>query len=248
MMRSQLDCWDPNIQGRLKTFDLKTRSVRSVRTSYSNPSFVFGCPNHSKLAGVLGYTNSIESEFYDLVRTTLIKYNFQVRIGKMSGLFLLYHNTHEVFGYEYLPVEDIDQSLFYTSETASACFDVTTRAFEYLLEEIVKSSEVGENVRVTIGHNFRTNLVTAFAEYERKAPISEGHYPSESLIVNPIMKFTLSLRAVVNDRVVMNPILKTGDSFESWISLTTDHCSPLEYMQALNSAKWIPPSDVGLRL
>jgi len=36
---------------------------------------------------------SYEREYYDLMRSAMLKYNFQVRIGKMNGVFIGYHNT-----------------------------------------------------------------------------------------------------------------------------------------------------------
>ena len=41
-----------------------------------------------------------------------MKYNLQVRIGCMGGIFVAYHNTKEMFGFEYLSKEDLDQCLF----------------------------------------------------------------------------------------------------------------------------------------
>lgn len=32
-------------------------------------------------------------EFYDMVRATMLKYYYQVRIGQMDGIFVCYHNT-----------------------------------------------------------------------------------------------------------------------------------------------------------
>lgn len=42
----------------------------------------------------------------------VMKYNLQVRIGCMGGIFVAYHNTKEMFGFEYLSKEDLDQCLF----------------------------------------------------------------------------------------------------------------------------------------
>lgn len=34
----------------------------------------------------------------------LIKDSFQVRIGGMDGIFLAYHNTSRIFGFQYVPL------------------------------------------------------------------------------------------------------------------------------------------------
>jgi hypothetical protein len=34
----------------------------------------------------------------------LIRVSFQARIGDMDGIFVAYHNTARVFGFQYLPL------------------------------------------------------------------------------------------------------------------------------------------------
>jgi len=31
-----------------------------------------------------------------------MKYAFQLKIGKMDGAFVMYHNTENIYGYEYI--------------------------------------------------------------------------------------------------------------------------------------------------
>jgi len=91
-----------------------------------------------RLDRLSGFTNSFEREYYDMARSAcnvllpvfsssfvcfyifyllfilfvVMKYNLQVRIGCMGGIFVAYHNTKEMFGFEYLSKEDLDQCLF----------------------------------------------------------------------------------------------------------------------------------------
>ena len=46
--------------------------------------------------------DSYEREFYDMARSAFMKYNLQVRIGCMKGIFVAYHSTKEIFGFEFL--------------------------------------------------------------------------------------------------------------------------------------------------
>lgn len=34
----------------------------------------------------------------------MLKYSMQVRIGMMDGIFLAYHNTKRLFGFQYIPL------------------------------------------------------------------------------------------------------------------------------------------------
>jgi len=51
-----------------------------------------------------GFYHSFEREYYDMVRSAMLKYSMQVRIGKMDGIFVAYHNTARLFGFQYLPL------------------------------------------------------------------------------------------------------------------------------------------------
>lgn len=40
--------------------------------------------------------------FYDMSRAAFLKYSMQVRIGDMDGIFVAYHNTARIFGFQYI--------------------------------------------------------------------------------------------------------------------------------------------------
>jgi len=71
---------------------------------------------------------SFEREYYDLIRSAFLKYryenlnssnqmnsnlfSFQVRIGNMDGVIVAYHNTARMFGFQYIPLQEMDEALF----------------------------------------------------------------------------------------------------------------------------------------
>lgn len=107
--RSQLDCaWQDEQRNKKFVFDIKTRAIMPIRINvqeYQKYS------NHS-LHSINGISHSYEREFYDMVRSVFIKYSFQARIGRMDGMFVSFHNTKEMFGFEYIPLEEIDTYVF----------------------------------------------------------------------------------------------------------------------------------------
>ncbi|KAG7195364.1 uncharacterized protein KQ657_003892 [Scheffersomyces spartinae] len=111
LLRSQIDCYDDRLPGN-GTFDLKTRAVGAIRhdsKSYSHTSF----GRHYQIWRETGEFESFEREKKDLIRTgALLKYGFQARIGGMDGIYVAYHNTHEFFGFQYIPLTEIDR-VFY---------------------------------------------------------------------------------------------------------------------------------------
>lgn len=108
LMRSQLDCYDPRLPGN-GTFDLKTRAVCAIRHDRNSDA----SKSTYQIWKLKGQYESFEREYNDLIRTgALLKYGFQARIGQMDGIFVAYHNVKLFFGFQYLPLLDIDQ-VFY---------------------------------------------------------------------------------------------------------------------------------------
>lgn len=106
ILRSQLDAYDARLPG-TGVFDLKTRAVAAVRHDLS---YVEQNNNHTgyEIDKVYGEFESLEREFFELIRSTLLKYSLQARIGKMDGIFVAYHNISRMFGFQYLPLDEID--------------------------------------------------------------------------------------------------------------------------------------------
>ncbi|KAG2336896.1 Pet127-domain-containing protein [Suillus weaverae] len=107
LTRSQLDCVDPRLPG-TGVFDVKTRAAVPIRLDLLNFE-----ENSGYLIRTLhGPLESFEKEYYDLIRSAFLKYSFQARIGNMDGVFVAYHNTARVFGFQYVSLEEMDARLF----------------------------------------------------------------------------------------------------------------------------------------
>lgn len=106
LMRSQLDAYDPRLPG-TGMFDLKTRAVVSVRMNTSNHEPMTGYQIHT----LQGRWESYEREYYDMMRSTMLKYSLQARMGRMDGIFVAYHNVERIFGFQYLPIAELDRGL-----------------------------------------------------------------------------------------------------------------------------------------
>lgn len=106
LMRSQLDAYDPRLPG-TGTFDLKTRAVVSIRMDTSNFEEMLGY----ELLTLQGAWESYEKEYYDMMRSTMLKYMLQARMGRMEGIFVAYHNIERVFGFQYLSMQEMDRAL-----------------------------------------------------------------------------------------------------------------------------------------
>ncbi|KAK9457964.1 mitochondrial protein Pet127-domain-containing protein [Dipodascopsis uninucleata] len=105
LMRSQQDCMDPRLPG-TGTFDLKTRAVAAVRYDIDQIHRV-GSTGY-QIKSLYGEFESFESEYRDMIRAAFLKYSMQVRIGRMDGIFVAYHNIARIFGFQYIPLEEMD--------------------------------------------------------------------------------------------------------------------------------------------
>ncbi|TVY55911.1 mRNA degradation protein, partial [Lachnellula suecica] len=111
LMRSQLDAYDPRIPG-TGMFDLKTRAVVSIRMDTSEYEQGSGY----QILHRHGEWESFEREYYDMIRAAFLKYSLQVRMGRMDGIFVAFHNTERIFGFQYISLPEMDFALHGTDD------------------------------------------------------------------------------------------------------------------------------------
>lgn len=121
VMRSQLDAYDPRLPGS-GMFDLKTRAVVSIRMSVQDYEQGLGYEIRNRF----GPFESFEREYYDMIRAAFLKYSLQVRIGRMDGIFVAFHNIERIFGFQYVPLSEMDYAIHGQSDTA-----LGDREFQY---------------------------------------------------------------------------------------------------------------------
>lgn len=121
VMRSQLDAYDPRLPGS-GMFDLKTRAVVSIRMSVQDYEQGLGYEIRNRF----GAFESFEREYYDMIRAAFLKYSLQVRIGRMDGIFVAFHNIERIFGFQYVPLSEMDYALHGQSDT-----ELGDREFQY---------------------------------------------------------------------------------------------------------------------
>ncbi|OIW29774.1 Pet127-domain-containing protein, partial [Coniochaeta ligniaria NRRL 30616] len=111
MMRSQLDAHDHRIPG-TGMFDLKTRAVVSIRMDAQEYHKGVGYEIRHRF----GEWESYEREYFDMIRSAFMKYSLQVRMGRMDGIFVAFHNIQRIFGFQYICLPEMDQSIHGTSD------------------------------------------------------------------------------------------------------------------------------------
>ncbi|KAF4344502.1 hypothetical protein FBEOM_1559 [Fusarium beomiforme] len=135
MMRSQLDAFDPRLPG-TGMFDLKTRAVVSIRMDVEGYKKGVGYEIRNRF----GTWESFEREYYDMIRAAFLKYSLQVRMGRMDGIFVAFHNTERIFGFQYISLEEMDVALHGTSNrrVGDEEFKVSVKLLNDLLDRAAK--------------------------------------------------------------------------------------------------------------
>ena len=132
LLRSQLDAYDPRLPG-TGMFDLKTRAVAAVRMLMRD---------HEKGVGYqikerFGTWESYEREYFDMMRSAFLKYSLQVRMGRMDGIFVAFHNTERLFGFQYVPISEMDFALHGQSDRVLGDqeFSLSIQLLNYVFNE-----------------------------------------------------------------------------------------------------------------
>ncbi|KAK5944890.1 hypothetical protein PMZ80_002092 [Knufia obscura] len=106
LLRSQLDAYDPRLPG-TGMFDLKTRAVAGIRMIMREHEVGMGY----QIKDRFGMWESFDREYYDMIRSAFLKYSLQVRMGRMDGIFVAYHNIARIFGFQYVSLQELDMAL-----------------------------------------------------------------------------------------------------------------------------------------
>lgn len=69
----------------------------------------------------------------------IIYLSMQVRIGNMDGVLVAYHNTARVFGFQYVPLEEMDSCLFGGKGRGDRVFQKCVGLLEEVADEITRT-------------------------------------------------------------------------------------------------------------
>ncbi len=160
LMRAQIDCRDSRSGS---VFDVKTRAVAPIRYDLEN----YKDNETYRLHSLRGMFDSYEREFYDMVRSVFIKYALQLRIGRMDGALVAYHNTTELLALEYVRLAEIESYVFGSTEWADIAFNSSVRLLEQILERVEEAmfAEGQEDrVKVLFSTDRSRRRLTVFAQ------------------------------------------------------------------------------------
>ncbi len=203
LLRSQLDCMHPALPR--KSFDIKTRATIAVRMNSRNYEEF----RAYRLDKVHGLWNSFTREYYDMMRSAFLKYSFQVRIGNMDGLFVAYHNTAEIFGFQYVSREEMDFVLFGNSRLGDQYFQLSLGILSKILTKAAKKWP-GSPIRIILATR-NQNMMSVFAE---RLPLVENvktMSPTEMPEDADVVKWNIGAIRLINGQMSTEAALLEGD-------------------------------------
>ncbi|EIN12750.1 Pet127-domain-containing protein [Punctularia strigosozonata HHB-11173 SS5] len=236
VMRSQLDCQDRRLPG-TGVFDIKTRAALPIRLDIMN---------YEENSGYLirtaqGRLESFEKEYYDLIRSAFLKYSFQVRIGNMDGAIVAFHNTARIFGFQYIPLEEMDERLFGASDRGDRIFDKCVSLLEVVAAEIV-AQYPGQSIRCMV------------EKLDRNPEMNVWVQPADSTDENDIVQLDVTVKNYVDDQEVSGAraVEATDAEWTVHWAISKSSLSPAEIRANLNYAKdrqfraWALPSGLSV--
>lgn len=225
LMRSQIDCADPRLPN--AKFDLKTRAVIAIRMDAAN--YLQNIPY--RLRSLQGLYESFEREYYDMIRSAFLKYSYQCRIGKMDGIFVAFHNTAEIFGFQYISIEEMDRATAGNEQSGQVLFQNGVRLLHELLNDVIKRDPIGSNdgswagapLRMLIGANQTDNMCHIYVEKVQK----EGDAK-----LKQVRKFNVSLKHKINgERVAAFTLDEKNTPWQTTIDIVELHREEMDYVR-----------------
>ena len=65
-----------------------------------------------------------------------------MKIGQMQGAAIAYHNTQQIFGFEYIKLEQMENRVFGCSEFSDVVFNSSLGLLEKILDHILEDQYV----------------------------------------------------------------------------------------------------------
>lgn len=171
VVRSQIDCQGIDSEGKSFVYEIKTRACAPIRYDLDNYKDYFDY----QILRRRGVDQSYEREYFDLIRSILIKYFFQIKIGRMDGAAVAYHNTQETFGFEYISLKEIEKRLFGCSEISDQIMKICLCLFQDILDEVTQKFPNDDFLKIGLFANYLSNELMITIEDHK----SEFEYPTK---------------------------------------------------------------------
>jgi len=101
-----------------------------------------------------------------LMRSAYLKYSMQARIGGMDGIFVAHHNTKEMFGFQYIPLEEMDECTSGSYQVAERKFKLAVAVMEDCFNTVLPHVEAENQFSLTVETAGDRSLMNVFLRQE----------------------------------------------------------------------------------
>lgn len=141
----------------------------------------------------------------------------------MDGIFVAYHNAFEMFGFQYISLEEMDERIYGNSQTAEAAFNLILQIYNEILEAVVALYPPEHVIRLTFSPDKMGTRLTVYAEDAGQDGTQVGRH---------VRQFAVSLTSSLNGFRAEQILLEAGAGPDQWIvnySLAPQTLNSLEY-------------------
>ncbi|KAI9893609.1 MAG: hypothetical protein M1814_006405 [Vezdaea aestivalis] len=234
IVRSQLDAHDPRIPG-TGVFDLKTRAVLTIRHNADD----YKAGSDYELKSVRGTYESFEREYWDMMRATLLKYMLQVRMGRMDGIFVAYHNVERIFGFQYVSLSDMDLAIHGTADTSLGDheFKLSLKIYNDFLDQAT-AKYPKQNLRITFEDRSKSkgHYMYAFAEPMSAEEVEAIQSKSKDAQVDGAGHENLADKSAMSEHDLEKSVVEDATSEESSLDESIPEQSSIEELASARDA------------
>eukprot|EP00013_Stygamoeba_regulata_P023641 CAMPEP_0177643798 /NCGR_PEP_ID=MMETSP0447-20121125/8340_1 /TAXON_ID=0 /ORGANISM="Stygamoeba regulata, Strain BSH-02190019" /LENGTH=324 /DNA_ID=CAMNT_0019146103 /DNA_START=216 /DNA_END=1187 /DNA_ORIENTATION=- len=197
-------------------YDIKTRAIRDIRLDVTH----YEKYQKFKIQNLKNHRLSFETEFMDMVRASFPKNSLQMRIGGMKGLFVAYHNTADILGFETLTRDEVDCYTYGSPFAAEFFYKAALRMAEMMLDDLLRKLPPTRAIRIVVKPLLGGRLIYAAAPLKEEEgfpeySISWGGTPEH------VYSGTLNTDIIVNNTRVRGPFYPLPeDKLEVYAGIT----------------------------
>lgn len=93
----------------------------------------------------------------------------------MDGIFVAYHNTFEIFGFQYISRDEMDERIYGNSETGDAVFNIILQVYNEILNAIIPLYSRESTIRLTFCPDKLGHRLALFSEdLGQQQPLASG--------------------------------------------------------------------------
>ena len=143
---------------------------------------------------------SCKEELNEIKSGMLLKHNFQVRLGKMKGIFIAYHNTAQFMGFEYVSKELLDSLLYGSVIKGDKFFEIMMKLSEICLKLALAKVSTSDFTIMFFGSGTSLEFIV------------KEDSPSDPLFVPTLYHFRIAVDVYRNREKIIIPNFKCSDN------------------------------------